>query len=55
MKEFKKMFLQDILKRLLVVYDNNGLTIADYQREIIMPDLTDKELEWLKESANGKF
>lgn len=55
MKEFKRYFLQDILKRILKAYRQDGYTVDNYTDKIILPELTNEELTWLKETIDGKF
>jgi hypothetical protein len=54
-KEMKKLFLQSLFEELLKAYDSEGLTVSDYYKNIMLPDLTHKEFLWLEEAAGGEF
>jgi len=52
-KFFKKVFISDIMARLLPAYNDIGLTVEDYCENIILPELTNQEFKWLKEMAES--
>jgi hypothetical protein len=54
-KYFKKLFLQEILTKILPAYDDTGLTVNEYYNNIMLPELTNQEFQWLKEATDGNF
>ena len=52
-KHFKKVFISEMMARLLPAYDDTGLTVAEYYQNITLPELTTQEFNWLKEMAAG--
>jgi hypothetical protein len=51
----KKIFIQDLVWRILPAYDESGLTVDEYYQNIILPDLTAEQFQFLKELEEGKF
>jgi hypothetical protein len=52
MTKNEKMFLCEMMGRLLNCYDENGNTVPDYYENIILPDISARELEVLKKIAS---
>ena len=50
---FKKVFISGMMARLLPAYDESGLTVEEYYKNITLPELTNQEFNWLKEMAAG--
>jgi hypothetical protein len=55
MKAKKELFIEDLASRILPAYDESGLTVDEYYQNIILPDLTPEQFQFLKELAAGKF
>ncbi|MDR2923422.1 MAG: hypothetical protein LBU85_08800 [Treponema sp.] len=52
-KYFKKVFISEMMARLLSAYDTDGMTVAEYYNNIRLPDLTNQEFSWLKDMASS--
>jgi len=55
MTKNERMFLCEMMGRLLNCYDENGNTVPDYYENIILPDISAKQLQTLKKIASYDF